>query len=233
VTRDLVAAYWSHDGPRPSPTRILPDGCVDVLVYLGEPPRAVVVGAMTTYACVPATVESRIVAARLRPGAAGALFGGAADALTDRDVAIEDLGWRLPIDERWRELAYAREALRRALSARSEVPDARVRWATRALWDGTRVEAVAEELGWSRQHLARRFRGNVGVSPKAFARIARMQRALRVLAGESVASLAEVAARLGYFDEAHMARDFGSLAGVTPGQARRQRSSILPIPPPV
>jgi AraC-like DNA-binding protein len=74
------------------------------------------------------------------------------------------------------------------------------------------------------------FMRHVGVGPKALARVARMQRAVIALQDGSAESVASLAARLGYFDQAHMALDFRSLAGVAPSAVRASGGSIFPIP---
>jgi AraC-like DNA-binding protein len=78
------------------------------------------------------------------------------------------------------------------------------------------VQAIAREVGWSRRHLAERFRSEVGVAPKVAARMLRFERARALLGGPERPSLAEVAAECGYFDQAHMTRDFNQFAGCSP-----------------
>jgi AraC-like DNA-binding protein len=82
------------------------------------------------------------------------------------------------------------------------------------------VGALASELGWSRRHLAARFRDDVGVSPKALARLLRFRRALELLGGRG---LADVAYECGYYDQAHFNRDFRAFAGATPGELLARR----------
>ncbi|MFC4910955.1 AraC family transcriptional regulator [Actinomadura gamaensis] len=77
------------------------------------------------------------------------------------------------------------------------------------------VGALAAELGWSRRHLAGRFQREFGLSPKSAARVIRFEAACRLLRTPAPPPLAEVAARCGYFDQAHMARDFRDLGGTT------------------
>jgi len=111
-------------------------------------------------------------------------------------------------------------------------PDPVVAAAVRALSreEPPSVVALAGHVGWSRQHLRRMFRAHVGVGPMTFARIARLHRAIRRLQQGRAESLAGAAAALGYFDEAHMARDFRELAGTSAGAARGRGGSIFPIP---
>ena len=79
-----------------------------------------------------------------------------------------------------------------------------------------------------RDELGRAFRHQIG-GPKQFGRVARLQRAVGELQRGRNLSLATAAVRLGYFDEAHMDRDFRELVGVTPLTARASAGSIFPI----
>lgn len=80
------------------------------------------------------------------------------------------------------------------------------------------VGALTDEIGWSRRHLAARFRAQVGVTPKSLARLLRFERAVSLLAGARAGDveLGRVALDCGYYDQAHFNRDFRAFAGVTP-----------------
>jgi transcriptional regulator GlxA family with amidase domain len=78
------------------------------------------------------------------------------------------------------------------------------------------VEALAADIGWSRRHLLGRFREHTGLPPKVFARILRFQRAAALLADPAGPSLCEIALDCGYYDQAHLNRDFRAFAGRTP-----------------
>jgi len=98
-------------------------------------------------------------------------------------------------------------------------PDPEVRWAwARLLESGgaVPVSSLAASLGRSHRHLVSRFRDQVGLTPKAAARVIRFHRAVPLL--RSGAPLAEVAAACGFYDQAHMNREFRALAAITPGQ---------------
>ncbi|MFC5724578.1 helix-turn-helix domain-containing protein [Streptomyces gamaensis] len=85
-----------------------------------------------------------------------------------------------------------------------------------ALSGDVRIGTLADEVGWSRQHLNARFRQEIGSSPKTVARIARMQRAVCLSCTTGWSSWADVAAASGYADQPHLNRDFRTLAGLTP-----------------
>ncbi|MFC8046527.1 helix-turn-helix domain-containing protein [Nocardia sp. NPDC057353] len=92
-------------------------------------------------------------------------------------------------------------------------------WAWRTVVRGSdqAVGALAGEIGWSRQHLTRRFNREFGLGPKLAGRIARFERARRMIERvPSHVSLAQVAAACGYYDQAHLNRDFAELAGCAP-----------------
>lgn len=76
-----------------------------------------------------------------------------------------------------------------------------------------RIADLADEVGWSRRHLAEKFREETGLAPKTAARVMRFELACDRLRRAARPSLAEVAADTGYVDQAHLARDFRSLAG--------------------
>ena len=83
------------------------------------------------------------------------------------------------------------------------------------------VGALARDVGWSGDHLGRRFRAEFGVGPRVAARMARFDRTRRDVArraGQGALALADVAATHGYADQAHLAREFRALAGCSPSR---------------
>ncbi|MFI6519270.1 helix-turn-helix domain-containing protein [Spirillospora sp. NPDC050679] len=92
------------------------------------------------------------------------------------------------------------------------------------------VAELAAEVGWSRRHLACRFRAQVGLSPKVAARVLRFERAVGLLTGGEPV-LSELALACGYYDQAHLNREFRALAGCTPTElldAHGKRQVTIP-----
>jgi len=77
------------------------------------------------------------------------------------------------------------------------------------------LKELSRDLGVSREHLIRRFREQVGLTPKAYANVVRFNRALQ-LARRRRSLWSNIAADCGYFDQSHLIRDFQRYAGRAP-----------------
>lgn len=102
----------------------------------------------------------------------------------------------------------------------------------RRTWGAVPVPRLAEDVGWSVRQLENRFREQIGLGPKAAARVLRLQRARRLLAAGR--SQAETAAACGFYDQAHLSGEFRTMTGCTPGEftaAREAEPAARPGPP--
>jgi len=173
----------------------------------------------------------------LRPLGARALLGLPAGQLAELDVPAEavlggvcaELRDRVRAAAGWPErFAVLDEILlRRACAQPPDATSPEVSWAWRQLLragGALRVAELAAGTGWSGRHLASRFRAEIGLTPKAAARVIRFDRARKLLVrkladgAERAYLLADLAADCGYFDQAHLAREFRALAGCPPSQ---------------
>jgi AraC-like DNA-binding protein len=84
-----------------------------------------------------------------------------------------------------------------------------------------RVAQVEERCGIDRRRLQRLFERYVGVSPKWTLARYRIHDAVADLDAGFTGSLADLANRYGWFDQAHFTREFTELIGVPPGSYRR------------
>ncbi|WP_149260007.1 AraC family transcriptional regulator [Actinomadura sp. K4S16] len=118
-----------------------------------------------------------------------------------------------------------------ALLAAGPVPDRAVRWAwqrLKASAGAVPIAGLAEEVGWSRRNLERKFLQQVGLPPKTVARIFRFERAVGLLS-EADRSLAEIAARARYSDQSHFSREVFAFTQRTPTElARHIRAAAHP-----
>ena len=161
----------------------------------------------------------------LAPPAAYMLFGLPMHLLAQRVVSLEDLldepsladrlhgagGW----NDRFRVLD---EVIAKGL-ADARPPSAGVVWAWGRLLetDGTvAVGTLAEQLGWSRKRIVARFREEVGLPPKAVARLLRFDRARTLAERAQRPDWARIAVECGYYDQSHLINDFRAVTGRTP-----------------
>lgn len=88
-----------------------------------------------------------------------------------------------------------------------------------AVAEGTDVGDVLDRIGCSRSHLIRQFRAVTGITPGAYVRQLRLARARRLLCDG--ASIADIAADIGFSDQPHLTREFKRVNGTTPGKMLR------------
>lgn len=193
---------------------VLPDGCMDLLWSEGR----LLVAGPDTRAYDPGGPPAHWAGLRFFPGTAPGCLGVPAHELRDRRVELAEL-WPAALVRRLRDrLDAARDpaavleevALERA--AVTGPPDPLLRHLVAALDAGRPVGATADELGLGARQLHRRSLAAFGYGPKTLARVLRLQRAL-ALARAGV-PFAETAARAGFADQAHLARDVRELAGM-------------------
>lgn len=146
---------------------------------------------------------------------AGAVWGPFAQQLRERMLAAT--GWA------------QRFAVLDALLLRRVEADVRVQPEVVLAWrrllatgGGVDMSALAREVGWSSRYLSRRFGVEIGLSPKVAARVVRFDRARRLLQRRADTdghlALAALAADCGFYDQAHLAREFGEFAGCSPSR---------------
>jgi AraC-like DNA-binding protein len=224
--------------------RELPSERVVAIVNLGEPirvrtaagwvehPDGFLAGLDDTYALSETSGAQRGVQIDLSPVGAHLLLRVPMHELTGRVVTLEALFGRagLLLHEALASAAGFQARfellddffLARLDDALSPVPSVtRALGRLRASGGSVHVDALAAEIGCSRRHLVTSFREQVGVTPKLLGRILRFQHAV-ALSGTGP-GWAEIAQRCGYYDQAHLIRDFNQFAGSAPGEFARRR----------
>jgi AraC-like DNA-binding protein len=244
--RPFVAWYAAYEmtGGEPGRHRGLPSPDMTMIVAVDRPLQVVEhpdpLDAPSAYETLLGGVHARAtmlehdgawagIQIALRPLGARALFGLPGGELAHHDYHGSDVLGRLAADlhQRVNETTSWQSRIRlvdAALSARldpSRTVDAEVAEAWRLILAGhgaVAIGTVASEVGWSERHLGNRMRIETGVSPKTLARIARFQYACALLSRDRARSLAGIAADSGYYDQAHLARDFRDIAGCPPSR---------------
>jgi AraC-like DNA-binding protein len=226
--------------------RLLPRAHMDLLINLGEPHRLVssdrdrpsrlcerawIAGLQDTYLDIESPSHPWLMGIRFKPcGPLGLLrvpladlanqvvdldliLGPSIERLRERVVASASVESRFDLLER-----YLLDRMAAAARPRAEVSHALGRLA--GTCGAVRMRTLASETGISQKHLIDLFREQVGMAPKRYARIVRLNALLR---GLSSSPWADLAARFGYYDQAHLVRDFREFSGTTPTEFLRAR----------
>jgi AraC-like DNA-binding protein len=262
--RGLIAAYdgYRQRGGEPARHLGLPSPFMTVIVTLDEPLQVI---AHVDRARPPARYEALVgglhaspvvighdgaqsgIQLRVSPLASRALLGVPAGELAGIDLpASEVLGGlagelreRLAAASDWRErFAILDAALTRRLTGVSEIPEPVVEaWRLILASAGSAsVASIAREVGWSERQLAKRFRREVGLTPKLASRIVRFHRARHALQSQLAAGgrpeIARTAADCGYADQSHLVRDFRAFAEMPPVRWLREEFGNVQDEPP-
>jgi AraC-like DNA-binding protein len=238
----FVECFWTleggSDGKPVEPQRILPDGCAELVLNFGArfiehkengdqelQPFHFLVGQMTRPILIAPTGDVQLLGIRFHPGGTMPFLRYPMHEVTNRVVALGQLHG-----------ALEREFLARTGDApllRGKIA-ALQHWFTQLLNDGKHdsrllsltakmvrlggrlsLDELAAGAGISGRQLERKFLQEVGLGPKQLCRILRFQQVFRVVEQDH-AGWSGVALDCGYFDQAHLIRDFREFAWQTP-----------------
>jgi AraC-like DNA-binding protein len=145
------------------------------------------------------------------------LFGqGGADALHDRLHAASSLAARASVMD---------ETLLARSSPHLPGPMAAVAHRLRSTHGGASLRDLERDSGLSERQFRRAFKAEIGASPKLYGRILRLNAALEAKASDRSTSWAQIAQDFGWFDQAHLDKDFIALTGASPTDFMRRRSA--------
>jgi AraC-like DNA-binding protein len=245
----LVERFWLLEGSSGgSADAIIPDGRVELVFHYGGPfwrhdasggavkqPVSLLVGQMVEPVVLAPDGVAGVAAIRLRPAASRTLLGFSLQEVSGRFVDLELI---FPSVRQLRErLADAPtdveriRALEDWLTAMTcQTPRRHIEGAVGAILQSggrTSIDSLAALAGTSLRQMERQFQEDVGLTPKTFSRIVRLQAALRrVRQGRA---LTEVALACGFYDQAHMTRDFRELASMSPGAWQTHAGDLAPL----
>lgn len=238
-TLDYDAVQAPHQEARP-PECILPDGCVELILNFGAPFREVkedgkeeqqplhfLVGQMTRPMLIAPSGQAQLLGIRFHPGGTVPFLRNPMHEVTNQVVELESLddgndikrdlvAGVVDVPSLPQKIAAAETWLIKRLCD-CESDSGFVDLAANILRLGGRItlDQLAADAGMSGRHLERRFLRDVGIRPKLFCRILRFQQVFRALEQDST-GWAGVAVDCGYYDQAHLIRDFQQFARQTP-----------------
>lgn len=239
------------DGIAGPPESIIPDGCAELILNVGDPfvrhtsggshqqPLCLVAGQITRAIAIAPSGRVDLWGVRFQPWGAAPWLGFSGVEMRDRLTSLDDVAPMLVGD--LAAAAEARSELRQQeiLIAALEGHHVRARAFDRRLArlmatvaehrEPFTVRALARHVGLSVRRVQRLFRDDVGLSPVQAHRIARFQRALSIRRAHPRLTWSAVASRAGYYDQAHLIHDAHDIAGQTPAQLLGQADHELTV----
>jgi AraC-like DNA-binding protein len=222
-----VVAWRTRVPPDAGVSRILPDGCLDLIWHDGS---VFIAGPDTTAQLGTAPAGSSFFGLRFAVGTGPGVLGAPADEFTDRQVPLDAV---LPAAEvrRVAETTDPHAALEQFARRRWQEPDRVMVAVAAGARAGRPVAAIADRCGLSPRQLQRRCLSTFGDGPKTLARILLLQTALAL--ARRGRPFAEVGSTAGYADQAHLSREVRALAGVPlrelvsqPGRAAKRSTEV-------
>jgi AraC-like DNA-binding protein len=255
---EFVNDFWLYENYEPAHQRelILPSGTFEMVFNLQEdelriynraqPEQchrfagALVSGPYSRPFMSDAAEERAILGVHFKPGGAFAILGMPANELEDAHIDLraiwgstaETLHSQLcAVEEPSARFRLLEQALMRRLivhpsghGAVAAALDVLVRTHGKA-----KTRDLAMMVGLSQRRLIELFATEVGLKPKLFGRIRRFLHAMERVDAEPSTGWAELAIESGYFDQAHLTRDFDAFAGVSPADYRRRQEQLARV----
>lgn len=223
VLDGLVKAVWTLDARRDASVRItqdaVPDGCIEIIrrlsgrsSWIRPQPELFVAGIIDEPAKLEMSGDARFIGIRLWPWAWNLLGGPPARDFIDdwRPLDPSSLSAGL-VSDPTQSVAAIAESL-----AKTEIPPLAPQ-----ILRSRNVAELSIRSGLSYRQLQRWFESEIGIAPRRYLKLLRFQQAFSDVKKDD-ASLAAHADGHGYADQAHMARDFRTLAGQPASAVRTQ-----------
>ncbi len=238
---DLIDCYWRSEAPATGTSRVLPDGCADLIFNFGgtisnatdngisvAKESIAAIGMMTTFRDVVAPSGSNLLGIRFKTGGLSLLTRTpisefknttvpASEVIPELNDAFLQKLHGIPATEG--RIAVIEKMLYALLAHSNIAGDQLVTSVTDLILQSRgqiSMSAVADAACISLRQLQRRFKSRVGTSLKEYAKVVRFINTSRIIKNAPCKSLSEVSFEGGYYDHAHLNNEFKQLAGVTP-----------------
>jgi AraC-like DNA-binding protein len=240
----FVKCFWaleSASSKSPSPERILPDGCTEIVFHNGDPfnqhnsdgtterqPLTLLVGQMRGHLLIQPTGVVRVLGVRFWPGGAYPFVSVPQNEIAGQVVSLDSIWGKTSRDLHSRifDAADPAEGVRqieRLLVSRlydfKDLDHNLLRTTDLIVQSGGRVpiESLADKLGISLRKLDRLFNARVGLTPKGLCRVIRFQQVFRMLERDQQRrDWAQIAVDCGYYDQSHFIKEFSAFTGLAP-----------------
>ena len=233
---DIYAVSCNKTEPINVP--IVPDGCIS-MVFIGEPDamEGKLCGATDEVKKVVLEPGQTMLCIRFHPGAVSSLLSESASVYTNKSVDIKDCikngSQILSAASRDMEIQHKALLLSKLIRIRMKEDQSNylIRYCTDRIYEkngNIKISELGTETGYSERYLGKVFEKHVGISPKMYCEIMRMQNSLKKLVtGSKQEPLINLALDSGFFDHAHMNRCYKRFLHCSSGTLRKHGFSCL------
>lgn len=239
-----VRCFWSLKLPKPvckeTPEPVIPDGCQEIIFNLADPfrryrsdgstevqPLSILVGQMRRHVLLEPTGRTALFGIRFQPDGAFPFLRLPLSELTDRIESLDSFwGGDAKIVEEQIYLASTFEQrvkiaerflLRNLIDDDAYDSSVGIAVDILSLNRGlVSIENLARRTDISERQLVRKFQRHIGVSPKFFSRVIRMQSILSELKSVKRADTLNLALSNGFYDQSHFIKEFREFSGQSP-----------------
>lgn len=246
--------YYEGYNPEHSIDRFLPDGNTEIIIDFSDGPQYIydnqtlkeiqachnvwASGVRTEYISIPSGKQAAMFVISFRKGMAYPFFPLPMNEMSDR-VVDADLLWG-------NDFAFLREQLYEINQIDLKfqvvesfllkhfqgrfVPNPAVEYAVVEILhrpDQINLGRVTHNIGYSRKHFIALFKEQVGITPKAYLKIIRFQKAISEIEERKEADWTNISLDCGFYDQAHFINDFKFFSGFTPGEYVRRKNDVL------
>ena len=238
--RSSIDCFWMMDTrDNDLSHRVVPDGCTDILFeWTPFGARCRVVGPLTRHIRKCYNLPTRVLGVRIAPGGAQDYFEQPICLLKNQACRIDRL-WRdcrpvasilessgideqaiselnsLLLGKQKTQIGQSGNLGKKVISEILENPAE------------VAINGIGMRLERSRQQITRAVKSVSGISPKKLARILRFYSLVSHLrTNQKLTSWASLAVDFGFYDQAHLIREFRYFAGTTPGKFVTEQTSV-------
>lgn len=231
-----VACYWTMDFHADNGNqlhRIIPDGCVDIIVDRRSPScwkAAFVEGLMTQFEVLSLSQAQSLFGIRFFSESAQSILKFPVSAFIGQHVFLEDI-WGaeglfmveeiLFADTVSKIIEIVEHKLNSLLSINDTPSNSLLHASMKYMYTfkgSISTADLAEKLSFSERHLRRTFHRELGLSPKEMLGIVQFQSMLQALYSGPHSSFTDIAVKYGYYDQSHFIKNFKRYYGILPKQ---------------
>lgn len=239
----LIKCYWNLESPKektPKKNTIVPDGCMKMIFHYGEPylnhtengesivlKRSLLIGQLTKPFIVEPTGETKTFFVCFHPNGFMPFAPYSIKEMENKAIPLENIfpheglqiGEKiLKANSTEERIKFIEEFLLKKLS-KTETANNIINSTIETILTANgqlSVDVISKQNNISRRQLSRKFSSYIGLSPKQFSKIIRLQATLKKLLEGNTTSLTELAYENEYYDQAHFIKEFKEFTGLTP-----------------